>query len=220
MDHSRNTVAAILEEVRDDVHSSTSPLSNPTRPTSTNDANKIVIYVQDKNRFVKTEQHGLFNNVNNQPCPENSNNLRPIASRVQRIFASLGTVSQGLLAGVALTQLFIGETSQRSPLILMSFFLLSTICMCTVLDIFDLYKCESFKPKYILILFLSVLTALAAFACTTYDTAIMSGSKVEPKIMETWRALNCCRCYGAVLGWIIIIIMKPKDQLAEFLSSD
>jgi len=70
------------------------------------------------------------------------------------------------------------------------------------------------------ILFLSVLTALAAFACTTYDTAIMSGSKVELKITETWRALNCCRCYGAVLGWIIIIIMKPKDQLAEFLSSN
>lgn len=70
------------------------------------------------------------------------------------------------------------------------------------------------------ILFLSVLTALAAFACTTYDTAIMSGSKVEVKVSETWRALNCCRCYGAVLGWIIIIIMKPKDQLAEYLNID
>lgn len=70
------------------------------------------------------------------------------------------------------------------------------------------------------VLFLSVLTALAAFACTTYDTAIMSGSKVEAKVSETWRALNCCRCYGAVLGWIIIIIMKPKDQLAEFLNTD
>jgi len=70
------------------------------------------------------------------------------------------------------------------------------------------------------VLFLSVLTALAAFACTTYDTAIMSGSKVEAKVSETWRALNCCRCYGAVLGWIIIIIMKPKDQLAEYLNID
>jgi len=48
----------------------------------------------------------------------------------------------------------------------------------------------------------------------------MSGSKVEAKVLETWRALNCCRCYGAVLGWIIIIIMKPKDQLAEFLNTD
>jgi len=151
MDTSHNTVAAILEEVRDDVHSSTSPLSNPTRLISSNDANKIVIYVQDKNRFVKTEQHELFNHVNNSPCSVNFNNLRPIASRVQKIFASLGTVSQGLLAGVALAQLFLGETSQKSPLILMSFFLLSTICMCTVLDIFDLYKCESFKPKYILV---------------------------------------------------------------------
>lgn len=70
------------------------------------------------------------------------------------------------------------------------------------------------------VLFLSVLTALAAFACTTYDTVIMSGSKVEAKVSETWRALNCCRCYGAVLGWIIIIIMKPKDQLAQFLNSN
>jgi len=151
MDTSHKTVAAILEEVRDDVHSSTSPLSNLSRPISTNDANKIVIYVQDKNRFVKTEQQDLFNHVNNPSCSVNFNNLRPIASRVQRIFASLGTVSQGLLAGIALAQLFLGETSQRSPLILMSFFLLSTICMCTVLDIFDLYKCESFKPKYILV---------------------------------------------------------------------
>jgi len=151
MDTSRNTVAAILEDVRDDVHSSDSPLSNQTPPTSTNDANKIVIYVQDKNRFVKTDQHDLFNHLNNPPCPVNYNNLRPIAARVQRIFASLGTISQGLLAGVALAQLFLGETSQRSPLILMSFFLLSTICMCTVLDIFDLYRCESFKPKYILV---------------------------------------------------------------------
>lgn len=151
MDSSRNTVAAILEEVRDDVHTSASALSNPTRPISSNDANKIVIYVQDKNRFVKTEQHDLFNHINNPPCSDNSNNLRPIAARVQRIFASLGTVSQGLLAGVALAQLFLGEASQRSPLILMSFFFLSTICMCTVLDIFDLYKCESFKPKYILV---------------------------------------------------------------------
>jgi len=76
-------------------------------------------------------------------------------------------------------------------------------------------------PFYIFqVLFLSVLTALAAFACTTYDTAIMSGSKVEAKVSETWRALNCCRCYGAVLGWIIIIIMKPKDQLAEYLNID
>lgn len=48
----------------------------------------------------------------------------------------------------------------------------------------------------------------------------MSGSKVEAKVSETWRALNCCRCYGAVFGWIIIIIMKPKDQLADFLNSD
>lgn len=151
MDTSRNTVAAILEDVRDDVHSSTSPLSNPPRQLSTNDANKIVIYVQDKNRFVKTEQHELFNHLNNTPCSVNFNNLRPIAARVQRIFASLGTVSQGLLAGVALAQLFLGEASQRSPLILMSFFLLSTVCMCTVLDIFDLYRCESFKPKYILV---------------------------------------------------------------------
>ncbi|CAH1726682.1 uncharacterized protein LOC114119330 [Aphis gossypii] len=220
MDTSRNTVAAILEEVRDDVHSSTSPLSQPARPTSTNDANKIVIYVQDKNRFVKTEQHDFFNHINDHPpSSENYNNLRPIAARVQRIFASLGTVSQGLLAGVALAQLFLGEAYHRSPLILMSFFFLSTICMCTVLDIFDLYRCESFKPKYILVLFLNVLTALAAFACATYDTAIMSG-KVEAKVSETWRALNCCRCYGAVLGWIIIIIMKPKDQLAEFLNTD
>lgn len=69
------------------------------------------------------------------------------------------------------------------------------------------------------VLFLNVLTALAAFACATYDTAIMSG-KVEAKVSETWRALNCCRCYGAVLGWIIIIIMKPKDQLAGFLNTD
>ncbi|VVC38617.1 Transmembrane protein 237 [Cinara cedri] len=220
MDTSPNTVAAILEEVRDDIHSSTSPLSNPTHPTSTNDANKIVIYVQDKNRFIRSEQHDLFNHLNNPPCSVNYSNLQPIAARAQRIFASLGTVSQGLLAGVALAQLFLGEASQRSPLILMSFFFLSTVCMCTVLDIFDLYKCESFKPKYILVLFLSVLTALAAFACTTYDTAIMSGSKVEAKVLETWRALNCCRCYGAVLGWIIIIIMKPKDQLAEFLNSN
>lgn len=151
MDPSRNTVAAILEEVRDDVHSSTSPLSDQIHPINTNDANKIVIYVQDKNRFVKTEQHDLFNHINNPPSSVNYNNLRPIAARVQRIFSSLGTVSQGLLAGVALAQLFLGETSQRSPLILMSFFLLSTICMCTVLDIFDLYKCESFKPKYILV---------------------------------------------------------------------
>jgi len=151
MDTSRNTVAAILEEVRDDVHSSTSPLSQPVRPTSTNDANKIVIYVQDKNRFVKTEHADFFNHVNDHPPSENHNNLRPIAARVQRVFASLGTVSQGLLAGVALAQLFLGEASQRSPLILMSFFLLSTICMCTVLDIFDLYRCESFKPKYILV---------------------------------------------------------------------
>lgn len=151
MDSSRNTVAAILEEVRDDVRSSASPLSNPTRPISSNDANKIVIYVQDKNRFIKTEQHDLFNNLSNPPCSDNYNNLRPIAARVQRIFASLGTVSQGLLAGVALAQLFLGEASQRSPLILMSLFFLSTICMCTVLDIFDLYKCESFKPKYILV---------------------------------------------------------------------
>lgn len=151
MDTSHNTVAAILEEVRDDVHSSTSPLSSPTRQMNSNDTNKIVIYVQDKNRFVKTEPHDLFNNINNPPNTVNYNNLRPIAAKVQRIFASLGTVSQGLLAGVALAQLFLGETSQRSPLILMSFFLLSTICMCTVLDIFDLYKCESFKPKYILV---------------------------------------------------------------------
>lgn len=151
MDTGHNTVAAILEEVRDDVHSSTSPLSNPTRPISTNDANKIVIYVQDKNRFIKTEQHDLFNHINDQPCSSNYNNLRPIAAKVQKIFTSLGTVSQGLLAGVALAQLFLGEASQRSPLILMSFFLLSTISMCTVLDIFDLYKCESFKPKYILV---------------------------------------------------------------------
>lgn len=151
MDTSRNTVAAILEEVKDDIHSSTSPLSNPTFPISTNDANKIVIYVQDKNRFVKTEQRDLFSHSNNLPCSVNYNSLRPIATRVQRIFASFGTVSQGLLAGVALAQLFLGEASQRSPLILMSFFLLSTICMCTVLDIFDLYKCESFKPKYIIV---------------------------------------------------------------------
>lgn len=151
MDTSPNTVAAILEEVRDDVHSSTSPLSNPICPTSTNDANKIVIYVQDKNRFIKSEQHDLFNHINNTPCSTNYSNLRPIAARAQRIFASLGTVSQGLLAGVALAQLCLGESSQRSPLILMSFFFLSTICMCTVLDIFDLYKCESFKPKYILV---------------------------------------------------------------------
>lgn len=150
MDSNRNTVSAILEEVRDDVHTSTSPLSNPTRPTSTNDSNKIVIYVQDKNRFVKTEQRDLFNHANNPPTSVNYH-LRPIAARVQRIFSSIGTVSQGLLAGLALAQLFLGEASQRSPLILMSFFLLSTICMCTVLDIFDLYKCESFKPKYILV---------------------------------------------------------------------
>lgn len=154
MDTSRNTVAAILEEVRDDVHSSTRPLSNPTRPISTNDTNKIVIYVQDKNRFIKTEQHDLFNNINDSPCSGDYNDLRPIAAKVQKIFASLGTVSQGLLAGIALAQLFLGETSQRSPLILMSFFLLSTISMCTILDIFDLYKCESFKPKYILVSFL------------------------------------------------------------------
>lgn len=151
MDTSRNTVAAILEEVRDDVHSSTSPVSNPIHPINANDANKIVIYVQDKNRFIKTDQHDLFNHINNPPSSVNYNNLRPIAARVQRIFASIGTVSQGLLAGVALAQLFLGESSQRSPLILMSFFLLSTVCMCTVLDIFDLYKCESFKPKYILV---------------------------------------------------------------------
>lgn len=150
METSRNTVATILEDVRDDVHCSTSPLSNAPCPISTNDANKIVIYVQDKNRFVKTE-HDLFNHINNPPCSVNINNLQPIAAKVQRIFASLGTVSQGLLAGVALAQLFLGEASQRSPLILMSFFLLSTICMCTVLDIFDLYRCESFKPKYILV---------------------------------------------------------------------
>ncbi|XP_025420699.1 uncharacterized protein LOC112690817 [Sipha flava] len=219
MDSNRNTVSAILEEVKDDVHISTSPLSNPIRPTSTHDSNKIIIYVQDKNRFVKSEQQDLFNHINNPPSSVNYH-LRPIAARVQRIFASIGIVSQGLLAGLALAQLFLGEASQRSPLILMSFFLLSTICMCTVLDIFDLYKCESFKPKYILVLFLSVLTALAAFACTTYDTVIMSGSKVEAKVSETWKALNCCRCYGAVLGWIIIIIMKPKNQLAQFLNSD
>lgn len=146
-----NTVAAILEDVRDDVHSSASPLSNLPCPISTNDANKIVIYVQDKNRFVKTEPHDLFNHINNSPCSVNYNNLRPIAAKVQRIFVSLGTISQGLLAGVALAQLFLGEASQRSPLILMSFFFLSSICMCTVLDIFDLYRCESFKPKYILV---------------------------------------------------------------------
>lgn len=151
MDTSRNTVAAILEEVKDDVHSSTSPLSNSGHQISPNDANKIVIYVQDKNRFIKTEQHNLFDEMNNPPSSSHHNNLRPIAARVQRIFASLGTVSQGLLAGVALAQLFLGETSQRSPLILMSFFLLSTLCLCTVLDIFDLYKCESFKPKYIIV---------------------------------------------------------------------
>lgn len=150
MDSNRNTVSAILEEVKDDVHISTSPLSIPTRPTSTHDSNKIIIYVQDKNRFVKTEQQDLFNHINNPPSSVNYH-LRPIAARVQRIFASIGIVSQGLLAGLALAQLFLGEASQRSPLILMSFFLLSTICMCTVLDIFDLYKCESFKPKYILV---------------------------------------------------------------------
>jgi hypothetical protein len=150
MDSNRNTVSAILEEVKDDVHISTSPLSNPIRPTSTHDSNKIIIYVQDKNRFVKSEQQDLFNHINNPPSSVNYH-LRPIAARVQRIFASIGIVSQGLLAGLALAQLFLGEASQRSPLILMSFFLLSTICMCTVLDIFDLYKCESFKPKYILV---------------------------------------------------------------------
>lgn len=151
MDTSRNTVAAILEEVKDDVHSSTSPRSNSAHQINTNDDNKIVIYVQDKNRFIKSEQHDLFSHINSIPNSVNHNNLRPIAARVQRIFASLGTVSQGLLAGVALAQLFLGEASQRSPLILMSFFLLSTICLCTVLDIFDLYRCESFKPKYILV---------------------------------------------------------------------
>ncbi|XP_050431271.1 uncharacterized protein LOC126839884 [Adelges cooleyi] len=220
MDTGHNTVAAILEEVKEDVRTSSSPFSSTTHhPVITNDANKIVIYVQDKNRFVKTEQHSLFENIHS-PHSTNYNNLRPIAAKAQRIFASLGTVSQGILAGLALAQLFLGETSQRSPLILMSFFLLSAVCLCTVLDIFDLYKCESFKPKYILVLFLNVLTALASFACTTYDAAIMSNSKVEAKISETWRALNCCRCYGALFGWIVIIIMKPKDQLAEFLNSE
>ncbi|XP_050520268.1 uncharacterized protein LOC126893802 isoform X1 [Daktulosphaira vitifoliae] len=213
-----NTVAAILEEVKEDVH--TNPITtSPHHPLNTNDANKIVIYVQDKNRFIKSDQHSLFKNKNQIHLIDKSNNLRLIAIKIQHLCESFGTISQGILAGIAFTQLFLGEPSEGSPLILMFFFLLSAVCLWTVLDIFDLNKCKSFKSKYIIVLFLNVLTALAAFACTTYDTAVMSGNKVETKISETWSALNCCRCYGALFGWVAIIVIKPKNQLTEFLIS-
>ncbi|XP_050520269.1 uncharacterized protein LOC126893802 isoform X2 [Daktulosphaira vitifoliae] len=182
-----NTVAAILEEVKEDVH--TNPITtSPHHPLNTNDANKIVIYVQDKNRFIKSDQHSLFKNKNQIHLIDKSNNLRLIAIKIQHLCESFGTISQA-------------------------------VCLWTVLDIFDLNKCKSFKSKYIIVLFLNVLTALAAFACTTYDTAVMSGNKVETKISETWSALNCCRCYGALFGWVAIIVIKPKNQLTEFLIS-